>query len=133
MIDVENQIFTKVYDALAATEWDVDCKSDLSQIPSHFPCVYIVEADNYTHTASIDSASNENNVNVMYEVHCYANDAQGKKSKCKAVYAVVDETLLNLGFTRLSRTSLTQNDATVYRLVGRYTAVISKNNVIYRR
>lgn len=133
MIDIENQIFTKVYEALAETDFDVDCKSDLSQIPSHFPCVYIFEADNYTHTQSIDSGSNENHVNVMYEVHCYTNDTQGKKTKCKAVFAVVDETLLNLGFTRLSRTSLTQNETTLYRLVGRYAAVVSKNNTIYRR
>ena len=133
MIDIENQIYTAVYDALAATDFDADCKSDLSIAPSHFPCVYIVEADNYTHTQSIDSASNENYVNVMYEVHCYTNDTQGKKTICKAIFAVVDDTLRQLGFTRLSRTSLTQNETTLYRLVGRYTAVVSTKNEIFGR
>ena len=130
MIDIENQIITAVMDALGES---VDVKSDLTQIPSFFPCVYVVEADNYTYTRSADSGSNENHVNVMYEVQCYTNDASGKKTACKALFEAVDEVFLNLGFERTSKTNVIQNDATVYRMVGRYQAVVSANNMIYRR
>jgi len=130
MIDIENQIITAVMNALGES---VDVKSDLTQIPSFFPCVYVVEADNYTYTRSADSGSNENHVNVMYEVQCYTNDASGKKSACKALFASVDEVFLNLGFERTTKTNVIQNDATIYRMIGRYQAVVSADNIIYRR
>ena len=129
MIDVENQIVSAVMDAL---DGSAEVQSDLTRKPGRFPCVYVVEADNYVYTRTITGTSNENHANVMYEIHCYTNDETGKKSKCKEVFAKVDDKMLRLGFTRMSRTNVTQENATIYRIVGRYTAVISKNNIIYR-
>ena len=129
MIDIENQVITAVTNTLGETK----VYSDLSQVPSAFPCVYVVEADNYTYQRSLDSKLGENHANVMYEVHFYTNDNVGKKMKCKALFATVDDVMQRLGFVRLSRTNITQNNATVYRIVGRYSAVVSKNEIIYGR
>ena len=130
MIDIENQVITAVIDALGES---VEVCSDLTQTPSKFPCVYVIEADNYTNTRTADSGSNENHVIVMYEIQCYTNDATGKKTRCKSVFSDVDDVMLGLGFERTSKTNVIQNDATVYRVVGRYQAVVSKSETIYRR
>ena len=133
MIDIENQIITDITTALTAVFPGIEVLSDTSQTPSKFPCVYVTESDNYVYTRSIDSGSNENHAEVMYEINVYTNDAQGKKTKCKKIFNKVDEVMLNLGFIRLSKTPIPFDDATKYRLVGRYVAVVSDDEVIYRR
>lgn len=133
MIDIENQIITDIDTALTAAFPGIEILSDTSQTPSKFPCVYVTESDNYVYTRSIDSGSNENHAEVMYEINVYTNDVQGKKTKCKKIFNKVDEVMLNLGFIRLSKTPIPFDDATKYRLVGRYVAVVSDDEVIYRR
>lgn len=130
MIDIENQVITAVMNALGET---AEVKSDLTQVPSRFPCVYVYEADNYIYNRTIDSGNMENHASLMYEVQCYTNDKTGKKMSCKELFKSVDDVMRQLGFERISRTNITQNDATVYRIVGRYAAVVSKDEIIYRR
>lgn len=102
--------------------------------PSSFPCVSLVEVDNATFRNSQTSDSKENHVAVMYELNVYSNKTKGKKAECKEIVSFVDELMANLNFTRLMLQPVpNQNDATVYRILGRYRAVISKNNTIYRR
>jgi hypothetical protein len=101
--------------------------------PSSFPCVTIVEADNYAVKSTQDSGCNENHANLMYEVNVYSNRASGRKSECKEILAVIDDMLLGLGFTRTMKNPVSMDDATIYRVISRYTAIVSKNQTIYRR
>ena len=51
-----------------------------------------------------------------------------------AIASIVDEELLKLGFSRTMLNPIpNMEDATIYRMKGRYTAIVSKNHVIYRR
>ena len=71
---------------------------------------------------------------VTYEVNVYSNKTSGKKAECKALAAFIDERLLELNFTRTMLEPVpNQDEATIYRMLGRYRAVISKNKTIYRR
>lgn len=133
MIDVETQIFDKVYNAVIAVYPNADVVSETVLAPSAFPCVSLEEADNYSKRNTRDSGSNENHVDVMYELNVYTNKTVGKKAECKAIFALVDNTLLSLGFTRTSKTPVSMDDSTKYRLTGRYIATVSKNEIIYRR
>jgi len=133
MIDVETQIFDKVYNAVIAVYPNADVVSETVLAPSAFPCVSLEEADNYSTRNTRDSGSNENHVDVMYELNVYTNKTVGKKAECKAIFALVDNTLLSLGFTRTSKTPVSMDDSTKYRLTGRYIATVSKNEIIYRR
>lgn len=133
MIDVENEIFTKVAAALREQFAGITVDSVTTYSPSNFPCVYIEEADNYSYQSSRDSGSNENHVVVVYEVNVYSNKASGKKAECKAIIAAVDEIMNGLGFTRNTKTPFGLDDATKYRIFVRYSAVISKEHLIYRR
>lgn len=133
MIDIENEVFTKIATELRSQFTGINVYGEDVRSPSSFPCVSIVEADNYTLRRTQDSGSNENHANVMYEVNVYSNKTSGKKTECKEIFAVIDEIMLGLGFTRSNKNPVTMDEATIYRIVGRYVAIVSTNQTIYRR
>ena len=133
MIDIENEVFTRIATELRSRFSKVNVYGEDVRTPSSFPCVSIVEADNYTVKSTQDSGSNENHANLMYEVNVYSNKTSGKKSECKEILSVIDEIFLGMGFTRTMKNPVTMDDATIYRMVSRYTAIVSKNQTIYRR
>lgn len=133
MIDIENEIINKITIELRSRFPRIGVFSEDVRSPSSFPCVSIVEADNYTLRKTQDSGSNENHAVLMYEVNVYSNKIKGKKTECKAIFSVIDDVFLNLGFTRLAKHPVTMDKATIYRMVGRYNAIVSKNQTIYRR
>ena len=70
----------------------------------------------------------------MYELNVYSNKAAGKKAECKHIAAVVDAEMAAMGFTRMMLNPIpNMDDATIYRITGRYRAVVSKNQTLYRR
>lgn len=133
MIDIENEVFTKIATELRSQFTGINVYGEDVRSPSSFPCVSIVEADNYTLRRTQDSGSNENHANVMYEVNVYSNKTSGKKTECKEIFAVIDGIMLGLGFTRSNKNPVTMDEATIYRIVGRYVAIVSTNQTIYRR
>ena len=133
MIDIENSIFTTIATALRERFDDITVSGEDVRTPSTFPFVSIVEADNYVRLNTQDSGSNENHANVMYEINVYSNKTSGKKAECKEILGVIDEILTGLNFSRTMKNPVSMDDATVYRLVGRYQASVSKNHTIYRR
>jgi hypothetical protein len=113
---------------------DVFMTGEYVNSPPSFPAVSLVEMENTTRTETIDSGSNENHVNVMYEVNVYSNKTTGKKSECKAIVALIDEELLAMGFSRSTLTPVpNEYDSKIYRMVGRYRAAVSSKHEIYRR
>lgn len=133
MIDIESAVFTKVKAALTKQFPGITVESTTTYSPSKFPFVCIEETDNYAYLPTRDSQGNENHAVVVLEVNVYSNKASRRKSECKAILATVDTVLAGLGFTRNTKTPINMDNATKYRLFARYSAVVSKNNVIYRR
>lgn len=133
MIDFEREIYTYVVKRVQAVHGDVEFSGVDERLPSKFPFVSLVEADNATRTDTIDSGSFENHANIMYEVNVYSNKSSGRKAECKAILATIDDTFVRMGFARTMREPAIMDDATIYRMVSRYTAAIDKNGKIYRR
>ena len=134
MIDVENEVFNTVATDVRAKYPDIYMVGEYVKTPPKFPCVSLVEMDNQSYQQTEDSGSVENHASLMYEVNIYSNKTVGKKSECKAIAALIDERMLALGFARTMLQPIPNlDDATIYRMVGRYSAVISKNKVFYRR
>lgn len=134
MIDVENEVFNTVATDVRAKYPDIYMVGEYVKTPPKFPCVSLVEMDNQSYQQTEDSGSVENHASLMYEVNIYSNKTVGKKSECKAIAALIDERMLALGFARTMLQPIPNlDDATIYRMVGRYSAVISKNKVLYRR
>ena len=134
MIDIENEIFSTVATVVRAKYPDTYMVGEYVKTPSRFPFVSLVEMDNQSYQRTEDSGGSENHVSVMYEVNIYSNKTVGKKSECKAIAALIDEQMLALGFARTMLQPIpNMDDATIYRMVGRYSAIVSKNKDIYRR
>ena len=134
MIDIENAVFSRVATRVREVFPDIFMAGEYVKSPPSFPAASLVEMDNSTRTETIDSGSNENHANVMYEATVYSNKTAGKKTECKAIIALIDEEMLAMGFSRSTLTPVpNEYDSTIYRMVGRYRAAVSSNNTIYRR
>jgi hypothetical protein len=134
VIDVENEIFSRVAAAVRAAFPSVFMSGEYIRTPPKFPFVSLVEMSNTAYDRTQSSAGLENHASLMYEVNVYSNKTSGKKSECKAIAAFIDNEMAALGFSRTMLQPIpNMDDATIYRMTGRYTAVISKDKKLYRR
>ena len=134
MIDLETEIFNEVSAKVREKYPSIFMAGEYVKSPSVFPCISLVEVDNATFKNTQTTDSQENHAAVLYELNDYSNKVKGKKAECKEIAAFIDELLMGLNFTRTMLEPVPNEDsATIYRMLGRYRAVISKNKTIYRR
>lgn len=134
MINIETDVYNIVSKKVRTDYPDIYMSGEYVKSPPSFPATSLVEMDNSSYTSTQTSCDNENHATVMYEVNTYSNKVKGKKSECKAIMTLIDNEMMNLGFTRImSQPIPNMDDATIYRMVARYKAVVSKNKTIYRR
>ena len=134
MIDIENEVFTEVATALRTPFPSIYVTGEYVKSPPSFPCVMIVEADNAAYRRTQTQDCMENHALVMYEVDVFSTKTAGKKSECKAIMKVIDDVMCGLGFNRsFLNTIPNYEDASIYRMKGRYSAVVSKDHYIHRR
>lgn len=134
MINVENEIFNIVASAVRKVYPDIYISGEYVKSPSKFPCVSLVEMDNSTYIRTQTDGSVENHAEVMYELNVYSNKTSGKKSECKNIATLIDNELAALNFSRTMLQPIPNiDDATIYRMTGRYKAVVSNDNTIFRR
>lgn len=131
MIDLENDVFDTVAKALRTAYAGIFVVGEYVPAPPKFPAVSIVEADNRI-VERMRTLNIENAATVMYEVNIYSNKASGKKSEAKAIAATLDAEFSKMGFTRTMKNQVPNlNDATIYRIVCRYEAIVDKDLWIY--
>ncbi len=134
MIDCENEIFSTIAKVVREAYPSVFISGEYIKAPSKFPHVSLVEMSNTAYDRTQSSGGLENHASVMYEVNVYSNKTSGKKSECKAIATLIDNEFAALGFSRTMLQPIpNMDDATIYRMTGRYTAVISKDKKLYRR
>lgn len=130
MIDIEDKVFDTVATAVTAEFSGCLMSSVYLRTPASFPCVCLYEADNSVNTPSRTLDSIENHASLMYEVNVFSNLAGSRKSEAKAIAEVVDKTMAQLGFTRIFKNPIPNEDITIYRLVMRYTALVAKGQTV---
>ena len=134
MIDIENMVFHRVSTKVREQFPNIFMTGEYVSSPASFPAASLVEMDNASREDTIDSGSNENHANVMYEANVYSNKTTGKKSECKEIIALIDAEMLAMGFVRSTLTPVpNEYDSTIYRMVARYRATVSADHTIYRR
>ena len=134
MIDVETEIFNIVSAKVREKYPSIFMTGEHVKSPSSFPCVSLLEVDNQVYRNTRSTECIENHVQVLYEVNVYSNKKSGKKAECKDIIGFIDTELARLGFTRTFMNPVPNDqDATIYRMVARYRAIVSKDKVIYRR
>lgn len=134
MIDIENEVFDTVALCVLAEEPDAYVTGIYERMPAKFPCVMLIEKDNRTNISTQTNASMENHAVLLYELDVYSNLIKNRKAQCKRIAAIVDEQMQRLGFTRNMLEPIDNMlDASIYRIKGRYQAIVDKNKTIYRR
>ena len=129
MTDIENDVFDYVANILRAAYSGITVSGEYTETPARFPAVTLVEADNRIVSSYRSSEKTENAVTVMYELNVYSNKTKGKKAEAKAIASTADEALQSLGFLRTFREQVPNlNDATIYRIVCRYSGMIIPND-----
>ena len=73
MIDIENQIFDNISKVVREHYPDIYMTGEYINIPPTFPSVSLVQKSNPTYRQTQTSASNENHVDVMFEVNIYSS------------------------------------------------------------
>lgn len=127
MIDVENDVFDTVAAELRSKHAGIFVAGEFVDSPAKFPAVTIVEADNRIFER-MRTRRIENAVRVMYEVQIFSNKASGKKDEAKSIANTADGAFASLGFTRTMRSQVANlKNATIYRIVCRYEAVVGEN------
>lgn len=130
MIDVEIDVFDRVYPSVTAVIPKKNFKSMYVPNPSSFPFATLMEVDNFTDTKHRSSALDEEYAVVTYEANSYAMD----KRQCRRVADAIDKEMVRLNFARLSMQFIPNlADPTLFRIVARYQAIADGNKVIYRR
>ena len=133
-IEFENALFTKLAIAVRLQYPEAYVVGEYVAQPPRFPAVYIVEQNNSVYMPGRDSGDIENYSDVMYQVDVYSDRNVGKKAECKAIMAIIDDQLSKLGFTRTFLNPVPNyNEPSIYRMTGRYRAVVDKDSTIYRR
>ena len=132
MIDVSNEIFTELTNALTSYDNHIGTSSVYVNIPSSYPFVSIEEKENTPYQRGEDWENIENFADVHYEINIYSKDPL-KKTNAEKIFKVVDNYFNNIGFVRITKTPLQDANETIYRIVVRYNAIVSKNKDVYRR
>lgn len=133
MIDIENQIYTPIAKALRGKFSGLTVSGEYVNAPSGFPYVSIVEQDNFTTQAHMDSGNAETFATLMYEVNVYSSKSTAKKAECREIISFIDNLMYQKNFRRISLAPVPNlENATIYRLVARYRAETDGTN-IYRR
>lgn len=134
MIDIETILFSEVSNEVRERYPQIFMTGEYVKSPPSFPCVSLVEVDNATFRNTQTTEGQENHVTVMYELNVYSNKTKGKKAECKEIVGFIDEVLMRLNFTRIMLEPVpNQDSATIYRMLGRYRAIVSRDKVVYRR
>ena len=124
MIDLENDIYSYVSNAIKTQNAAVFTASDYLYAPPSLPAVSIVEIGNRVFER-MRADNIENAVTVTFECNVFSNKAAGDKREAKAITNVMDEAFERIGFTRTMREQVANfNDATIYRIVCRYEGII---------
>ena len=126
MIDIESIVFDTVYKAVKSKFPKAEVKSVYVESAAEFPCVCVVEDDNRTFQKTLDGSLNEHHAELLYTVTVYSNKKNDKKEEARAIAKVVDEAMQGMKFTRIMLNQIPNIDQRIYRIVGRYRAIVSE-------
>lgn len=136
MVNIEEKVFSTVATALRDEYGtsNIFVAGEYTETPSKFPAVTLMENSNIVIQNRRTAQSIENGVAVLYEVNVFSNKTKGKKTEAKEIMAMVDSEMMKMGFTRTFMNPIPNVvDATIYRIVARYTAdVIPEGDNEYR-
>lgn len=134
MINVENAVFDRVATAFDTAYPHGSRYSEDNSAPARFPCLTLIEIDNYTYEQSLTAAKHEHDAWLTYELNIYCDKGTGRaKAESKEILTLADGIMQGLGFVRITSGPVSNADSQIYRVAARYRGVISEEYRIYRK
>ncbi len=134
MIDVEADLYDEIAKLVLESYPSAYVTGENVEIPASFPAVSIIEAVNQAEESREDTSDSENAAILSYSVNVYSNSASEAKQECRAIMKLIDERMRLLNMRRsFSRPVNNAADPSIYRLVARFTGMVDRNDVFYRR
>lgn len=131
MADCENEVYTKVAQALRSEFTSINIAGDVELVASKFPTVYFYQSDDSTYERLTTDSCEKSQ--LVFTAEVYSNDKSGKKTQAKNIMKVIDAVMFGINAVRLSKLPVPNRDnPSIYRLVARYR-VITDDNFFYRR
>lgn len=129
IVDIMPQLYTAIKNVLV----DVEMGTSSLDVKAEFPYVTFNEVSNVTVEDTWDS-SGENHNQLSFEVNIFTNGI-GKRDKAREIRSTIDGVLSGSYSLRRDFSDEVPNflDRDVYRYVMRYSCIVDKNEVIYRR
>lgn len=89
--------------------------------PAQFPCVMVIEADNYEDRRYINNTLTEQITALMYEITVFSNLQGGKRSQCIEILSLIDDIMKRKNATRIARVEgYFDSEAKIYMVTARY-------------
>ena len=121
MMNVFPKVFTDIATPLRTTYSDIYITGERINQPPKFPCVMVVEADNYEDARFSDNSLTEKVAALLYEITVFSNKAQGKRSQCVEILSDIDDIMKRKNATRFSRIEgYFDSESTIYFTTARY-------------
>lgn len=129
MINPFNEIYTGLSTALGS---EVSMSSVDTNTPASYPFVSVVEINNSVYEEGSDCCNIENFADYDLEINVWTTQPAKKKNN-DDLCEIIDNYLSSIGLVRRTKMPLNIGDETTYRVVIRYSGIISKDHTIYRR
>lgn len=133
MIDVENQIYTRLAEAVCKANSNASVSGTYIDAPTTFPTVTIEQIDSYDLDKYQSEQCEDQIIGLAFEINVYSNDKSKKKSECKSIMKIINDTMKAMNFVRIALTPIPNlENATIYRLCARYRGV-TDGHYFYRK
>ena len=132
MIDIFNELFTLVANTLTTYDNTISLSSVYTNMPSDYPFVSVEEIEDSVYEQGSDCCEIENFATKDYEINIYTKNPN-KKSKGDSIAQVIDTLFKSKGFVRTSKNVFQSENETIYRIIIRYSGVVSQDHRVYRR
>lgn len=121
MTDIFNWIFTEIATPIRESVPGVFVTGERINSPPKFPCVEVVEADNYEIQSGTDNTLTERLTGLMYEITVFSNKQFGKRSECISILSQIDTIMKRKNAIRIARIEgYFDSEASIYLIKARY-------------
>ena len=121
MFDNENLVIDEITTVVEAEYPEAFVAGEYVRAISTFPHISVVQIDNQVYQQAMTMTNIENMARTVFEINVYSNKSTGKKSECKDIFTIINAVMERLGYMRTMLNPVPNiDDATIYRMVGRY-------------
>lgn len=131
MIDVSNEIFTALANAVRAEHNPVTVIGENVRVPNQFPCVTIDETNNVS--SRRDTSDTEPFAEVTYRVQVFCT-GEGKRSQARKIFKTVSDACWGLNLIRKTYTTMPDvYNSSIYQITATFEAEVRRDGMIFRR